>query len=85
MAEAATFVVVGGGLAGAKAVETLRDEGFDGQVVLIGREPVRPYERPPLSKEVLSGKKERRLGFCARRVLVRQIATTSSYSPAPRR
>jgi 3-phenylpropionate/trans-cinnamate dioxygenase ferredoxin reductase component len=59
MAEAATFVVVGGGLAGAKAVETLRDEGFDGQVVLIAREPVRPYERPPLSKEVLAGKKER--------------------------
>ena len=59
MADVVTFVVVGGGLAGAKAVETLRAEGFDGQVVLIGREPVRPYERPPLSKEVLSGKKER--------------------------
>lgn len=50
-----TFVVVGGGLAGAKAVETLRDEGFDGPVTLIGAEPERPYERPPLSKGVLLG------------------------------
>lgn len=47
------IVVVGAGLAGARAVETLRDEGFDGSVVLVGEEPVRPYERPPLSKDVL--------------------------------
>jgi 3-phenylpropionate/trans-cinnamate dioxygenase ferredoxin reductase subunit len=47
------FVIVGAGLAGAKAAETLRAEGFDGRVVLIGKEPERPYERPPLSKEYL--------------------------------
>ena len=47
------FVIIGAGLAGAKAAETLRQEGFDGQVFLIGDEPERPYERPPLSKEYL--------------------------------
>src|SRR5437660_12301593 len=50
-----TFVVVGASLAGAKAVETLRSEGFEGRVVLIGAEPDRPYERPPLSKDYLRG------------------------------
>jgi 3-phenylpropionate/trans-cinnamate dioxygenase ferredoxin reductase component len=50
-----TFVIVGGGLAGAKAAETLREEGFDGRLVLIGDEPERPYERPPLSKDYLRG------------------------------
>jgi 3-phenylpropionate/trans-cinnamate dioxygenase ferredoxin reductase subunit len=54
-----TFIVVGAGLAGAKAVETLREEGFDGRVVLIGAEPERPYERPPLSKDYLRGAAER--------------------------
>jgi 3-phenylpropionate/trans-cinnamate dioxygenase ferredoxin reductase component len=53
-----TFVIVGGGLAGAKAAETLRDEGFEGRVVLIGEEEVRPYERPPLSKDRLRGEGE---------------------------
>jgi 3-phenylpropionate/trans-cinnamate dioxygenase ferredoxin reductase subunit len=50
-----TFVIAGGGLAGAKAAETLREEGFDGHVLLCGDEPVRPYERPPLSKDYLRG------------------------------
>src|SRR6185295_7096581 len=50
-----TFVIVGAGLAGAKAAETLREEGFEGRVVLIGAERERPYERPPLSKEYLRG------------------------------
>ena len=50
-----TFVIVGGGLAGAKAAQTLRDEGFDGRVVLLGEEDSRPYERPPLSKDLLRG------------------------------
>src|SRR4051794_7054332 len=50
-----TFVIVGASLAGAKAAETLRDEGFDGRVVLIGAEDERPYERPPLSKDFLRG------------------------------
>src|SRR5829696_3609693 len=50
-----TFVIVGAGLAGAKAAETLRVEGFDGRLVMIGAEAERPYERPPLSKEYLRG------------------------------
>jgi 3-phenylpropionate/trans-cinnamate dioxygenase ferredoxin reductase subunit len=53
-----TFVIVGASLAGAKAAETLREEGFDGRVVLIGDEGERPYERPPLSKEYLRGEAE---------------------------
>ena len=48
-----TIVIVGASLAGAKAAETLREEGFDGQVILLGAEPERPYERPPLSKDYL--------------------------------
>jgi 3-phenylpropionate/trans-cinnamate dioxygenase ferredoxin reductase subunit len=52
-----TFVILGASLAGAKAAETLRAEGFDGRVVLIGEEPARPYERPPLSKDYLRGEK----------------------------
>ena len=48
-----TFVVVGANLAGGRAAETLRSEGFDGRLVLVGDEPDRPYERPPLSKEVI--------------------------------
>jgi 3-phenylpropionate/trans-cinnamate dioxygenase ferredoxin reductase subunit len=55
----AAYVIVGASLAGAKAAETLRAEGFDGPVVLIGDEAERPYERPPLSKDYLMGKAER--------------------------
>lgn len=54
-----TFVIVGGGLAGAKAAETLRAEGFTGRVILIGDERDHPYERPPLSKGFLLGKEDR--------------------------
>ncbi|WP_306340933.1 NAD(P)/FAD-dependent oxidoreductase [Streptomyces sp. AS13] len=54
-----TFVIVGAGLAGAKAAETLRAEGFTGRVILIGDERDHPYERPPLSKGYLEGKAER--------------------------
>jgi 3-phenylpropionate/trans-cinnamate dioxygenase ferredoxin reductase subunit len=54
-----TFVIVGAGMAGGKAAETLREEGFDGRVVLLGAEPERPYERPPLSKDYLRGEAER--------------------------
>ena len=50
-----TVVIAGAGLAGAKAAETLREEGFDGRIVLLGAERRRPYERPPLSKEYLRG------------------------------
>jgi 3-phenylpropionate/trans-cinnamate dioxygenase ferredoxin reductase subunit len=54
-----TFVIVGAGLAGAKAAQELRERGFDGRVVLVGAEPERPYERPPLSKDYLRGESER--------------------------
>src|ERR1041385_5373799 len=50
-----TFVIVGASLAGAKAAEALRTEGFDGRLVLVGAEGERPYERPPLSKDYLRG------------------------------
>jgi 3-phenylpropionate/trans-cinnamate dioxygenase ferredoxin reductase component len=50
-----THVIIGASLAGAKAAETLREEGFGGRVVLVGTENERPYERPPLSKEYLRG------------------------------
>ncbi len=50
-----TYIIVGASLAGAKAAETLRAEGFDGRLLLIGAEHERPYERPPLSKEYLRG------------------------------
>ena len=44
------FVIVGGGQAGAQAVQTLRQNKFDGKITLIGEEPYPPYQRPPLSK-----------------------------------
>ncbi len=54
-----TFVIIGGGLAGAKAAESLREEGFTGRVILIGDEHEQPYERPPLSKDYLIGRAQR--------------------------
>jgi NADPH-dependent 2,4-dienoyl-CoA reductase/sulfur reductase-like enzyme len=57
------FVIAGASLAGAKAAETLREEGFAGSVILIGAEADRPYERPPLSKGFLLGKEERESVF----------------------
>ena len=58
-----SFVIVGASLAGAKAAQALREEGFDGRITLIGDEPHRPYERPPLSKDYLQGKSEREKVF----------------------
>ena len=57
MSRSTTFVIAGAGLAGAKTAEALRDNGFDGRIVLFGDEERLPYERPPLSKEFLAGKK----------------------------
>jgi 3-phenylpropionate/trans-cinnamate dioxygenase ferredoxin reductase subunit len=57
------FVIVGAGLGGAKAAEALRAKGYDGPLVLVGEEPYRPYERPPLSKDYLNGKSEREKAF----------------------
>jgi 3-phenylpropionate/trans-cinnamate dioxygenase ferredoxin reductase component len=55
VAERHTVVIVGAGLAAAKAAETLRNEGYDGRVLLVGAEAEPPYERPPLSKGYLIG------------------------------
>jgi len=57
------FVIVGAGLAGATAAQTLREEGFTGRVVLIGEETDPPYERPPLSKDYLMGRADRDATF----------------------
>jgi 3-phenylpropionate/trans-cinnamate dioxygenase ferredoxin reductase subunit len=54
-----TFVIVGAGLAGAKAAETLRADGFDGRLLLLGDEAEQPYERPQLSKAYLRGETDR--------------------------
>ncbi|MDQ0994635.1 NAD(P)/FAD-dependent oxidoreductase [Streptomyces sp. V3I7] len=53
--EPGPVVVIGAGIAGATAALTLRAEGYEGELVLVGDEPEPPYRRPPLSKEVLSG------------------------------
>jgi 3-phenylpropionate/trans-cinnamate dioxygenase ferredoxin reductase subunit len=58
-----TFVIVGGGLAGGKAAAHLREQGFDGHLVLITAEPERPYERPPLSKDYLRGEAGREKAY----------------------
>jgi 3-phenylpropionate/trans-cinnamate dioxygenase ferredoxin reductase subunit len=58
-----TFIIVGASLAGAKAAETLRSEGFDGRLVLIGAEDEFPYERPPLSKDYLRGEAGREKSY----------------------
>ena len=58
MTTARTFVIIGASLAGAKAAATLRDEGFEGRILLLGEEAQRPYDRPPLSKGYLRGEDE---------------------------
>lgn len=50
-----TILIIGGGQAGAQAIDTLRREGFGGRLVLVSDEPYLPYQRPPLSKKFLSG------------------------------
>ena len=67
-----TFAIVGAGLAGAKAAETLRAEGFDGRLVLLGEEADRPYDRPPLSKTYLRGEADQDL---------RSTSTTRASTP----
>lgn len=87
----ADIVIVGTGHAGAQAAITLRQQGFDGSILMIGREAVEPYERPPLSKEYLSGEKpfERLLirpaAFWAeRRITMMLGATVTKVDPQSR-
>src|SRR4051812_24116597 len=56
MSDERTFVIVGASLAGAKAAEQLRADGYTGRIVLVGEESELPHERPPLSKGYLLGK-----------------------------
>jgi 3-phenylpropionate/trans-cinnamate dioxygenase ferredoxin reductase subunit len=58
-----TIVIVGASLAGAKAAAELRERGFEGRIVLVGAEPERPYERPPLTKDYLRGESEREKAY----------------------
>jgi len=61
-----TVVVVGASLAGLRAAETLRQDGYDGRLVLIGAEEHLPYDRPPLSKQLLAGRVEAdQVSLCA--------------------
>src|SRR5947199_10533942 len=53
------IVVVGGGVAGTRAAETLRQDGYDGALTIVGAERHAPYHRPPLSKKLLTGKVHR--------------------------
>ena len=79
----ATIVIVGGGQAGAQAIDTLRREGFRGCLILVGEEPQLPYQRPPLSKKYLSGEMaEERLPLYAT-VLI-DIACEGRHAPAER-
>jgi NADPH-dependent 2,4-dienoyl-CoA reductase/sulfur reductase-like enzyme len=89
MASDQTFVIVGASLAGAKAAETLRTEGFDGGIVLIGAEEHLPYERPPLSKDYFQGKSERdkifvhdQAWYAANNIDVRLGTTATAIDPA---
>ena len=50
-----TMVIIGGGQAAGQAIASLRQEGFEGRILMIGEEPVLPYGRPPLSKQYLAG------------------------------
>jgi 3-phenylpropionate/trans-cinnamate dioxygenase ferredoxin reductase subunit len=63
MPDSPPHVIVGAALAGARAAEALREEGHEGPIVLVGDEPERPYERPPLSKDYLRGESEREKAY----------------------
>src|ERR1700690_3499577 len=69
-----TILIIGGGQAGAQAVDTLRREGFGGRLVLVGDEPHLPYPRPPLSKKYLAG------GLAVDRLLFRPRAFYDEHS-----
>ncbi len=80
-----SILVVGAGLAGARCAETLRAEGYDGELVLVGEEPFAPYERPALSKEFLSGEKSASDLFLRPASFWRGAADRARARPARRR
>ena len=73
-----SIVIVGASLTGAKAAETLRAEGYAGRLVLVGDEPERPYERPPLSKDYLRAPRSGRRSSCTRRASTRSRRSSCS-------
>jgi 3-phenylpropionate/trans-cinnamate dioxygenase ferredoxin reductase component len=84
-----TFIIVGASLAGAKAAEELRERGFEGRLVLIGSEPERPYERPPLTKDYVRGESEREKAFVhdagfydEHRIELQRGVTATAINPA---
>ena len=74
-------MIVGASLAGARAAQTLREQGFDGPVVLIGDEDETPYERPPLSKDYLMGKHGREKLYAQPRAVVRRARRRPAARP----
>ncbi|WP_027797576.1 NAD(P)/FAD-dependent oxidoreductase [Paraburkholderia acidipaludis] len=90
MASERVMAIVGAGHVGGRAAQTLREAGWDGRIVLIGAEPHLPYERPPLSKALLTG--EREPGQCGLRApeawredgIEHRVATVRSLDPATR-
>ena len=77
MSNEQSIVIVGASLAGAKAAEALRENGFTGSLTLIGDEPDRPYERPPLSKDFLQGSTEREKIFVHPDILTSLLLETA--------
>jgi 3-phenylpropionate/trans-cinnamate dioxygenase ferredoxin reductase subunit len=77
-----TILIVGGGQAGAQAVDTLRREGFSGRLVLIGDEPELPYQRPPLSKKYLVRRNGRRSPAVPASVLLRRASRRTQVGGA---
>ena len=77
-------VVVGGSLAGLRAVEALRTAGYDGRVTVVGAETRQPYDRPPLSKKVLAGEWEPdRIALRATATSARSTSTWRLGRPPP--
>ena len=71
-----TFAIVGASLAGARAAEALRTEGFEGQIILIGHEAHYPYERPPLSKGYLLGTEDKAIPPALQRFMAERANAT---------
>ena len=85
------IVIVGAGIAGARAAESLRKEGYEGAITLLGNEPERPYKRPPLSKEYLHGEGDRAQAYVHpegfytdNRIDLRTSSTVRAIEPASR-
>ena len=79
-------VVVGAGLAGLRAIEVLRARGYPGQVTLLGAEDRPPYDRPPLSKKLMTGELDDtslRADFGALRVDFRPGESATALEPGP--